>query len=71
MSNLLGEKKRLGHGLEALMKTEYSENVQTDTAEKAIPENQDFLKTKIDQTTLDRRQSIKEKIDFLRDRISQ
>ena len=44
---------------------------QSDTAEKAIPENQDFLKTKIDQTTLDRRQSIKEKIDFLRDRISQ
>ncbi|MCQ2603537.1 MAG: ParB/RepB/Spo0J family partition protein [Spirochaetia bacterium] len=40
MSNLLGEKKRLGRGLEALMKTEYSENVQTDMKidiDKIIP----------------------------------
>lgn len=33
--------------------------------------NQDFLKSSIDQKTIDRRQSIKEKIDFLRNRVKE
>ncbi len=60
-----------GSLIESREEAESVANDQSDAMEKKLLDNQDFYKTKIDQTTLDRRQSIKEKIDFLRDRVKQ